>query len=103
MPRVKKYACICTICHKTTRVPMLCEDCDKVECEIGACDFCQRHGQCDCGGVLLPKDIISAYCKPENFIKLMDMLIEDGRYEGGGANQIASSLWNALMEGDYGK
>ena len=103
MPRLKKYACICTTCYKTTQAPLLCEKCDKLECEVGACDFCHRFGNCDCGGTLLPRDVIRSYCNPKKLISLMDMLIEDGRYAGGDANQIASSLWNALMEGDYGK
>jgi len=103
MPRLKKYACICSICHKTTRAPMLCEGCETVDSTFGACDFCQRFGSCECGGTLLPNTVIRLYCKPENFVELMNDIIGQCRDYGVEAEFVAAAIWNALMEGDYGK
>jgi hypothetical protein len=102
MPRVKKYVCICMTCHKTTRAPLLCEGCYKSESVFGACDFCYQFGECECGGPLLPQDIIRSYCKPTAFIELMDDVIGDCRTYGS-EGEPAAKLWKALMEGDYGK
>jgi len=103
MPRVKKYNCICTTCHKTTRAPMLCEGCERPSMEFGACDFCYQFGECECGGPLFPTDVIRSYCKSEAFITLMDDVINDCRTYGSEAEPIAARLWKALMDGDYGQ
>ena len=103
MPRVKKHECICMTCHKTTRAPMICNECELPSIEFGACDFCQQFGQCECGGPLFPKDVIRSYCKLEAFIDLMDNVIGECRGYGSEAEPIAATLWKALMEGDYGK
>jgi len=50
-----KTTCICANCGEKAKAAMMCEDCEKVDAEIGACDFCKRYGDCGrCGGVLLP-------------------------------------------------
>jgi len=90
-----KY-CICTCCWRRQKGKNLCAGCERVDCEIGACDYCHRHGPCKyCGGVLIRGDFAK---DRERVFELLSEVYDDLRCIHSEVTEpIAIRIWDYLM------